>query len=422
MSDKDSMNHSKDNTMKGATALLVLLTFINLFNYIDRYVLSAILEPIKDSLHIKNDGDVGRLATSFMLGYFLTSPIFGYLGDRISRKKLMAVGVIGWSLGTCLSGFAQVFSFMIFCRVLVGLGEASFGAIGPAVLSDAFSKRRRNTAMTLFYLAVPIGAALGFTIGGLVASSWGWRYAFYVTGLPGFILAALLFFVKEPKRGLTENEEEVTEKVKLKELTCLFTNKSYVLATLGYIFYTFSMGAYSFWGPTFLSRVHNLNVNQASLFFGPTLIITGLLGTLFGGWLANRWQRNAANGYAKLLSISMLFAVPFSFIAFLTTDLILSMVSVGISLFFLFQITGPINTVLMESVPSKMRASSMAICIFAIHAFGDLWSPELVGRTSDYFTNLRLGMIILPASFILAGLFWNWLSSYQKKNENPQLK
>lgn len=407
-------NKLKDNTMKGATALLVLLTFINLFNYIDRYVLSAILEPVKESLQIKNDGDVGRLATSFMLGYFLTSPIFGYLGDRISRKKLMAIGVIGWSLGTCLSGFAQVFSFMVFCRVLVGLGEASFGAIGPAVLSDAFSKKRRNTAMTIFYLAVPIGAAVGFTIGGLIASSWGWRYAFFITGFPGFILAAFFLFVKEPKRGLTEDEEESNEKVKLKDLTSLFYNKSFLLATLGYIFYTFSMGAYSFWGPTFLSRVHNLNVNQASLFFGPTLIVTGLLGTLLGGWLANRWQQKYGNGYAKLLTISMVFAIPFSFIAFLTTDVILCMVSVAISLFFLFQTTGPINTVLMESVPAKMRASSMAICIFSIHAFGDLWSPELVGRTSDYFSNLRLGMIILPVSFVLAGLFWQLLSKHHK--------
>ena len=137
-------------TMPGANRMLVLLTVINLFNFLDRYVLSAVLEPIKAELNIKNDGDMGRMATAFMLGYFLTSPIFGYLGDRLSRKKLMAIGVIGWSLGTCLTGIAQGFSFMIFCRVMVVLGEASFGAIGPAVISDAFEAKSAIKQLQFF--------------------------------------------------------------------------------------------------------------------------------------------------------------------------------------------------------------------------------------------------------------------------------
>ncbi|NBY39510.1 MAG: MFS transporter [Flavobacteriia bacterium] len=163
--DNLSTTTGKDTTMPGARRVLILLSIVNLFNFIDRFVLSSILEPIKEALKIKNDGDMGRLATAFMLGYFITSPIFGYLGDRLSRKKLMAIGVIGWSLGTCLSGVAQVYSFMVFCRIMVGLGEASFGAIGPAVISDAYSSKRRNKAINFFYLAIPIGAALGFAIG-----------------------------------------------------------------------------------------------------------------------------------------------------------------------------------------------------------------------------------------------------------------
>ena len=142
-------------TIPGANKMLLVLTLINLFNFLDRYVLSAVLEPIKAELNIKNDGDMGRMATAFMLGYFLTSPIFGYLGDRLSRKKLMAIGVIGWSLGTCLTGIAQGFSFMIFCRVMVGLGEASFGAIGPAVISDAFESKKRNKGDTPIWSYIP---------------------------------------------------------------------------------------------------------------------------------------------------------------------------------------------------------------------------------------------------------------------------
>ncbi|MFM7724094.1 MAG: spinster family MFS transporter [Bacteroidota bacterium] len=401
-----------------AKRLLILLTVINLFNFLDRYVLSAVLEPIKADLGIKSDADMGRLATAFMLGYFVTSPIFGYLGDKLSRRKLMAIGIIGWSLGTCLTGVAQGFSFMIFCRIMVGLGEASFGAIAPAVISDAYPSERRNKAITFFSLAIPIGAAFGFALGGIIAAQLGWRSAFFITGIPGFLLAALLFFVPEPARGLNDSTNEQKDKISLKGIAALAKNKEYLYVNLGYIFYTFAMGAFSFWGPTFLHRVHGMDEANASLFLGPSLVVGGIVGTLIGGALANRWRAKSSAGYAKLLVISMLLAVPFSFVSFLTENTLLSMICIVISLIFLFQSTGPINTVILESVPSTMRASAMAICIFMIHAFGDLWSPELVGRVSDGAGNLRIGMLILPGAFLLAALFWGFLYREQQcKNE-----
>lgn len=403
----------KDSSIPGARKILIVLTIVNLFNYIDRYVLSAVLEPIKKDLNISSDADMGRLATAFMLGYFITSPIFGYLGDRISRRKLMAIGVIGWSLGTCLTGVAQIFSFMIFCRVMVGLGEASFGAIGPAVISDAFSGKKRNQAITIFSVAVPIGAAIGFALGGYLGATLGWRAAFFITGFPGFLLAILLFTIPEPSRGQSDGTLATADKINIKKLGALFRNKQYMLATIGYVFYTFAMGAFSFWGPAFLSRVHGMNVNDATMFLGPALIVGGLLGTLLGGYLANKWRRKNPAGYAILLSVSVFIAVPFSFISFLTTDTTLSLVAIAISLLFLFQATGPINTILVECVPSNMRASAMAICIFFIHAFGDIWSPELVGHVSDRFNSLRIGMLILPGAFIFAGIFWIWLGRVQ---------
>jgi predicted MFS family arabinose efflux permease len=413
--DNPSTTTGKDTTMPGARRVLILLSIVNLFNFIDRFVLSSILEPIKEALKIKNDADMGRLATAFMLGYFITSPIFGYLGDRLSRKKLMAIGVIGWSLGTCLSGVAQVYSFMVFCRIMVGLGEASFGAIGPAVISDAYSSKRRNKAINFFYLAIPIGAALGFALGGIIAASLGWRAAFFITGLPGFALAILLLLMKEPERGQSEEVMKEVKKVTVSQIMSLFKNREYMLACLGYIFYTFAMGAFSYWGPSFLSRVHHMKIQDASLFLGPTLVVGGIIGTLIGGHFSDRWRKKSASGYAKLLAISVLIAVPFSFVSFLTTDKLTSMVTIVITMIFLFQSTGPINTVIVESVPPNMRASAMAICIFLIHAFGDLWSPELVGRVSDNFADLRMGMLILPGAFILAAVFWILLIREQNR-------
>ncbi|MBM3164105.1 MAG: MFS transporter [Bacteroidetes bacterium] len=406
-------NSSDHRPFPMAKRLLILLTVINLFNFLDRYVLSAVLEPIKEDLGIQSDADMGRLATAFMLGYFLTSPIFGYLGDKLSRRKLMAVGIIGWSLGTCLTGLAQGFSFMIFCRIMVGLGEASFGAIAPAVISDAYPSNRRNKAITFFSMAVPIGAACGFALGGILAAQLGWRSAFFITGLPGFLLAALLFFIPEPERGMNDVGEK-KEKISLKSIWALSKNKEYLLVNFGYVFYTFAMGAFSFWGPSFLHRVHGMKEADAALFLGPCLVFGGIVGTLIGGYFANLWRQSNPAGYAKLLVVSMLFAVPFSFISFLTQNTLLSMICIGISLIFLFQSTGPINTVILESVPSSMRASAMAICIFMIHAFGDLWSPELVGRVSDSVGNLRIGMLILPGAFLLAALCWFLLYREQK--------
>ena len=403
-------------TMLGANRLLWVLTIVNLFNFIDRYVLSAVLEPIKAELNIKSDADMGRMATAFMLGYFLTSPIFGYLGDRLSRRKLMAIGVIGWSLGTCLTGIAQGFSFMIFCRVLVGLGEASFGAIGPAVISDAYDAKKRNKAITIFSLAVPLGAALGFALGGVIAAKLGWRNAFFITGLPGFLLAVLLFFVPEPTRGQSDGMLLTKEKMKLSDLKSLLRNRSYLYVNFGYVFYTFAMGAFSFWGPAFLNRVHGMDLADASLFLGPTLVVGGIIGTLIGGYFSNKWRQKSPSGYAKLLVISVLCAIPFSFVSFMTENTMLSMICIAISLIFLFQSTGPINTVIVESVSPTMRASAMAICIFMIHAFGDLWSPELVGHVSDHFSNLRIGMLILPGAFLLAAFFWYLLLKEQKRN------
>jgi predicted MFS family arabinose efflux permease len=415
-------NSSKSHLLfPQANRLLILFTVINLFNFLDRYVLSAVLEPIKADLGINSDGDMGRLATAFMLGYFLTSPIFGYLGDKLSRRKLMALGIVGWSLGTCLTGLAQGFAFMMFCRIMVGLGEASFGSIAPAVISDAYPTERRNKAITFFSLAIPVGAAMGFALGGLIAAQWGWRNAFFITGLPGFLLAVLLFFIPEPARGLNDNGASVKEKITLQSLKKLFRNREYVLVNLGYIFYTFSMGAFSFWGPTFLHRVHGMNEADASLFLGPCLVVGGIIGTLIGGYFANRWRKKSSAGYAKLLVVSVLLAVPFNFVAFLTENTLLSMVCIALSLIFLFQSTGPINTVILESVPFNMRASSMAICIFLIHAFGDLWSPELVGRVSDQAGNLRIGMLILPGAFLVAGVFWYFLMRVQKMQQKAQV-
>src|SRR5215468_3967827 len=186
--------------------LLFILTGLNLLNYLDRFVLNAVRTPLADDFGI-GYGDSGRTVTAFMIGYFVTSPFFGYLGDRFSRKWLIAFGIFVWSLGTILTGFAQIFGVLLLFRALVGLGEASYATISPSLISDAFGSEKRNNALTIFYVAIPVGAALGYLVGGEISAHWGWRYAFIWAGVPGLVLALVLLPFREPTRGQADLSE-----------------------------------------------------------------------------------------------------------------------------------------------------------------------------------------------------------------------
>jgi len=184
---------------------LVILTGLNLCNYLDRYILPAVLGPIERDLKL-SDSQFGAIATIFMVGYFITAPVFGYLGDRFSRRWLIALGVVVWCAGTMLSGTAHSLAALVCFRILVGVGEASYGTLSPGWIADLYPPERRNNALSVFYVAIPVGSALGYIVGGALAAAYGWRIAFMVAGLPGLILTAALLFQREPERGAGEGE------------------------------------------------------------------------------------------------------------------------------------------------------------------------------------------------------------------------
>ena len=387
--------------------VLFILTGLNLFNYLDRYVLSAVLTPLQKDLGL-NDGQAGRLVTAFMIGYFVTSPVFGWLGDRWSRKWLIAAGIFVWSLGTILTGFAATFAMMIGFRVLVGLGEASYATFSPSLISDNYAPAKRNNALTIFYVAIPVGAALGTIIGGVIAAKWGWRHAFICAGVPGLFLALVMLPFAEIKRG--EAKGKTTEAAKLpsvRDIINLIRIPDYVLVVFGYTAYTFALGAFGHWGPTFLHRAHGVAVDQAAEFFGAVLVVAGLVGTLLGGFAATAWQKRNPAGYAWTLGLSVLVAVPLAFGAFLAVSTFWSMAFLAAAMFFLFLSTGPVNTLILETAPANLHASAMANYIFTINLFGDMWSPEIVGRLADSFGgNLQKAVLILPVALIAAGALW----------------
>ncbi len=395
------------NKKIGPFWLLFTLTGLNLFNYMDRYIVSAVRTPLAADFAV-GYGDSGRIFTAFMIGYFITSPLFGYLGDRTSRKWLIGSGIFIWSLGTVLTGFASHFWQLILFRSLVGIGEASYASISPSLISDTWGPDNRNNALTIFYAAIPVGSAIGYILGGVVATHWGWRYSFFWAGAPGLFLAFVLLPFKEPMRGESESiDTKDLSKPGFRDALRLLQNIDYLLVVVGYIAYTFALGAFAFWGPTFLEKVHRLSNAEANSFFGGVIVISGLLGTLLGGFAATSWQRRNPAGYAWLLSGSMLFAVPSSTVALLSSNATLTMPLLAFSIFLLFLCTGPVNTLILESVPVTLRSSAMALSIFMIHLFGDMGSPEIVGRIADHLrNNLQKALLILPGFLLIAGLLW----------------
>lgn len=392
-------------------ASLAVLTGLNLLDYLDRTILGAVLPPLRAELGL-NYEQAGTIGTAFMLGYFLTSPIFGYLGDRLARRHLVAAGVFIWSFGTLMSGHANGYVSLLCFRALVGLGEASFGTISPGWIADLFPAGRRNNAITIFYFAIPVGSAIGYLIGGWIAARYGWRTAFLCAGYPGLFLAGLLYLLREPQRGASDGGAE-SHQVRLpgwRVYRELWGFRRYVLVVAGYTAQTFAMGGFQIWAPTFLVDVHHMKLDEASFFFGASLAASGLVATLAGGFTATRWQRRTGTGYAWVLALSATAAAPMAFAAFSLASLAAAKVALVLTMFLLFLSTGPVNTLILETVPAGMRASAMAASIFVIHLLGDLWSPKIVGHIADRWGDLQRAVFwTLPGALLVGAFFWGWL-------------
>ena len=385
--------------------LLFILSGLNLFNYLDRYLVAVLLEPMRLEFGL-TDRQAGQLYTAFMGGYFLSAPFFGYAGDRLTRKWLIAGGILVWSLGTVLTGMAGGFVALLACRVLTGFGEASYATISPSLISDAYAPDRRNNAMTVFYLAIPLGAAGAFLVGSQVGAAWGWRSALIVAGLPGLLLAAGLLPFREVERGQADGRQaEAAVKPHLADVLRLLRLKDYNLVVWGYVAYTFGVTAFGFWGTTHMMRLFGMTLKDAGIYFCALTAVAGLVSACAGGFAATAWRKRNPAAYSLTLGISTLAAVPCGVWAFLGGTKTAFVVGLGAAIFLLFLGSGPVNTLIVESVPVNLRASAMALSIFMIHLFGDFWSPEILGSLSEFFHSLRKAAMTLPFFLLLERRF-----------------
>ncbi|HET7506125.1 MAG TPA: MFS transporter [Kofleriaceae bacterium] len=442
-------------------AILALLTALNFLNYIDRAVIAAVLKPMRGELALSNF-EAGLLNTAFLIGYFVTSPWFGARADKSARMGLIALGVVIWSIATVASGLATGFWSLLAARIVVGVGEASFTVLAPTVIDDIMPSGNKGKALAVFFLAIPLGYAMGYILGGSIAHHWAtqlnpvviydhhvsfawdrlehhldpvvlrqhvivyapdslaaWRTAFLITGGPGVALALTCLLIAEPARKLLDTRARLIDGLREMIAIPLFRR-----AVLGYCAYVAAVAGFSYWAPNFLLERFpgRLNDETANFWFGIVLIAAGAIGTFAGGQWTDRGQRalpaaapdapyDAAEHKAcvnvalRVCAVGMAVAAPLAAVCFLLPSPTLFFVVAFVVEIGVFLSTSPINIAIMRAVPVELRASAVAASVFAIHLFGDLWSSAALGLLQDVLP-IILAMMAIPLTFAGSAYIW----------------
>jgi MFS family permease len=430
----------------GAIYSLVLLIVINMCNYIDRQNLAAVELLIENEPGFFAKGDpyvkskMGLLPFAFMGTYMLMAQLFGWLGDRHSRWMIIAVGIALWSLATFGCGFATGFAMLFVLRCLVGVGEAAYGPAAPSIIADYFAVQRRGQALSWFYAAIPVGSALGYVLGGVIAGyehwPWasGWRWVFFLMGPPGLILAAWCLFMRDPPRGLSdrdgqEQSDQESAPARLgfwSEYRLILGTKSYLINTLGMTAMTFALGGVAFWMPRYVAQFRDAgNLATVNLVFGGITVVAGLSSTLIGGWLGDRMRPKLSGSYFWVSGVAMLLGFVF-FLGVLVIPFPFAWFLVFGSAFLLFFNTGPTNTIIANVIHPRMRAAAVALNIFVIHAFGDAISPAIIGLVADLrpgaegdaslLVGLNAGFLVVSFMILVSGLLWCWGARYLERD------
>jgi MFS family permease len=392
-----------DKPRPQAWTVLVVFTAMNLLNYTDRYVVPAVQESIKHSSLALSDAQIGLLASAFLWVYMASAPVFGAKAAKGSRTRVIGVGVAIWSIATALGGLAANYGQLLAARATVGVGEAAYATIAPAVLADVFPERMRGRIFALFYMAIPVGAALGYVLGGQIDRMYSWRAAFFVAGAPGLVLALISLALKDPPR----EDDGTPAPSGLDSYRPLFKSPPYRRTVLGYVAYTFALGGISIWMPSFLVRVHGMSQAAATTKLGSVLLITGFVGTFVGGWAADAIAKRTRQANLWVSGVTTLAAVPLAWWALVTPSLPTFWIAVTAAELLLFASTGPINAAIVSEVAPALRAAAMALSIFSIHVLGDAISPTLIGWISDRDT-LAHAVMIIPFAVVVSGAIWTY--------------
>uniref|UniRef100_A0A672RM01 Protein spinster homolog 1 n=1 Tax=Sinocyclocheilus grahami TaxID=75366 RepID=A0A672RM01_SINGR len=428
-----------------AKVTVIVLCYINLLNYMDRFTVAGVLPDIEQFFSI-SDGKSGLLQTVFICSYMFLAPLFGYLGDRCNRKSIMCVGIFFWSLVTLASSFIDFanayglilsryfllcfkhFWALLLTRGLVGVGEASYSTIAPTIIADLFIKETRTNMLSIFYFAIPVGSGLGYIVGSKVNDVAGdWHWALRVTPGLGLLAVFLLFFVvQEPKRGAIEARPEHTlhRTSWMMDIKALCRNPSFILSTFGFTTVAFVTGSLALWAPAFLFRAGVftgekqpcLKVpcdNSDSVIFGIITVVTGILGVASGVQVSKKLRTRTPRADPLVCAAGLLLAAPFLYLSimFAQASTVATYVFIFLGETFLSMNWAVVADMLLYVVIPTRRSTAEAFQIVLSHLLGDAISPYLIGVVSDsikksdsYMWEFRsLQMSLLLCSFVAVG-------------------
>ncbi len=379
---------------RGAAWLTFAILFaMNLLDYTDRNILTSLRDQIRADIPGVTNEKWGLLATIFLVSYSVFSPIMGWLGDRYKRTWLLAAGVGVWSLATVGSGLARDYGHLVLARSILGVGEATYGVIAPTILLDIFSRETRSKLMSAFYLAMPLGAALGISLGPVIASWKTWHYAFFIVGAPGLLAAFIVLFLRDPIRGASEEvdadrlKQHETSGATRADYVDLMVNSSYTYSVFGMAAYTFAIGGLLIWIPNYLFSTRGFDQKESGSILGLVTFASALVGMSSGGWLADKLAKTRPGALFVVPGVAMILSIPFVILALISKDKTIIYAGIFAAETLMFVNTGPCTAIVANVVQPNMRAAAFAISTFAVHFLGDIWSPWLIGKAADFFGN-----------------------------------
>jgi MFS family permease len=400
---------------------LGLLTLVYVLNFLDRTLIYILFTPIKKEMAF-SDLQLALLGTtSFVIFYTGLGIPFGRLSDRLVRKNMIAGGLAVWSIFSGLTGFARGFWPLFFCRVMVGVGEATLGPAALSLLSDYFPPRQRATVQAIYSSGIAIGAGLAFFLGGWIGQHFGWRWAFYLLGFPGLIVAAFVFALKEKPRGQTE---VVSARYTSKDWRVLFQSVPLRYHYLGYALFGLAANNLSIWGATFFTRVHKFDIATIGLFGGILSLLAGVPGTILGGWAADRFRGFGRGGRMLFSSVAALIAVPFWLLLIFSNSipllLLANFVLLGLSLMWL----GPAAADVHDIAGPHLRGLGIGIYFFSVNIAAYAIGSNLIGKLNDWLgasaapLQMRYALLVCPIACAVAALML-WLGSRSLQADKP---
>ncbi|HEU5227383.1 MAG TPA: MFS transporter [Ktedonobacteraceae bacterium] len=407
-----SKNSLQPDRAQAGFAFAILLT-INVLNYADRSVLSAVLPKIQTEFQLNNT-ELGLLASSFLFIYAIATLPLGVWADRSPRKNIVALCVGLWSVATALGGLTRNFIQLFLTRSVLGIGEAGYAPASLSLLGDYFPKEQRGRILSYWSVGNLIGTALGLIIGGIIADRLGWRWAFYAVGIPGLIAAFLIWRATEPQRGAFDREGDAETGAELSHgglgknfwevVKQLFYIPTYWILLAAFVFSFFTIGSAQVWIPTYLVRDFQLTVSAAGAVAGGVLAGGSLVGTIAGGWLADMMQRRRPEGRMIVATAAFILGAPLTFLALSVHTLIPFIVVFIAAIVCLSLCLGPLNAVIQDVIAPQMRATAVGLVLLLAHLLGDAASPLIIGAIADKTTLGHALIVTAPLCLLLAGV------------------